>query len=296
MSITIRQKQKIESIIDSQELNIYWDGENPLDILRGITNHIMKKESNKDKNKMIEKIFTHSLYVRRFSIYILEKDENLNTKENLNKLLIAETFHDLGKILEYNIENYNDDIHAEYSEYITELILKKQNKLNNIDIKEICKMIRYHSLKGNKCPKDASKLDKILMDADLLDEKCGQRFFKLCMNIYTQEVFSIRIKEKIEEKRKKKGKTKLKNKQINAIIENCKKDNLNHENYELLYKIIYKYKNENKQKINEKSVIPELSKQVYEEQILISDSLFASAEVFAFVDDYFNEIVNTINK
>ena len=43
-------------------------------------------------------------------------------------------------------------------------------------------------------------------------------------------------------------------------------------------------------------MIPELSKQVYEEQILISDSLFASAEVFAFVDDYFNEIVNTINK
>ena len=72
MTVTIRQKQKIESIIDSQELNIYWDSENPLDILRGITNHIMKKESNKDKNKMIEKIFTHSLYVRRFSIYILE--------------------------------------------------------------------------------------------------------------------------------------------------------------------------------------------------------------------------------
>ena len=77
MTITIRQKQKMNSMLDSQELNIYWSSENHLDILRGVTNHIMKKESNKDKNKMIEKIFTHSLYVRRFSIYILEKDSSV---------------------------------------------------------------------------------------------------------------------------------------------------------------------------------------------------------------------------
>lgn len=287
---------KIKNWMNKPEFNIDWEVDTDKQIIQKIIKYIGNNLSYEDRTKLSHRILIHSLYVKRYAIDILEQDENLYVPENAEKISTAALFHDIGKLLDANniIETYDDKNHAEYSAFMTKIILSKQNKWSDTEIDEIVNMIKIHSLKGNNCPKDASPLAKILMDADLLDEKCGVRFFKLCMAKYSDEILLTRINAKISRKLNKTGKTKLKKNQIKEIIKKCKRDNLNSEDFDLLYNIFITDRDSNRKIVKEKSVCPELTIPLFESEIKYAYSLFCSTEVFAFTDSYFDELVAKI--
>lgn len=287
---------KLKNWMNKPEFNINWELDNDKQIVQKIIKYVGNNLSYEDRTKLSHRILIHSLYVKRYAIDILEQDENLYVPINIEKISIAALFHDIGKILDAKniIETYDDKNHAEYSAFMTKIILSKQNKLSDTEIDEIVNMIKIHSLKGNNCPKDASPLAKILMDADLLDEKCGVRFFKLCMAKYSDEILLTRINIKIARKLNKTGRTKLKKNQIKEIIKKCKRDNLNNEDFDLLYNIFIADRDSNRKIVKEKSVCPELTIPLFESEIKYAYSLFCTTEVFGFTDKYYDDLIAKI--
>lgn len=287
---------KLKNWMNKPEFNINWELDNDKQIVQKIIKYVGNNLSYEDHTKLSHRILIHSLYVKRYAIDILEQDENLYVPINIEKISIAALFHDIGKILDAKniIETYDDKNHAEYSAFMTKIILSKQNKWSDTEIDEIVNMIKIHSLKGNNCPKDASPLAKILMDADLLDEKCGVRFFKLCMAKYSDEILLTRINAKISRKLNKTGRTKLKKNQIKEIIKKCKRDNLNNEDFDLLYDIFTADRDSNRKIIKEKSVCPELTIPLFESEIKYAYSLFCTTEVFGFTDKYYDDLIAKI--
>lgn len=287
---------KLKNWMNKPEFNINWELDNDKQIVQKIIKYVGNNLSYEDHTKLSHRILIHSLYVKRYAIDILEQDENLYDPENAEKISTAALFHDIGKLLDANniIETYDDKNHAEYSAFMTKIILSKQNKWSDTEIDEIVNMIKIHSLKGNNCPKDASPLAKILMDADLLDEKCGVRFFKLCMAKYSDEILLTRINAKILRKLNKTGRTKLKKNQIKEIIKKCKRDNLNNEDFDLLYDIFTADRDSNRKIVKEKSVCPELTIPLFESEIKYAYSLFCTTEVFGFTDKYYDDLIAKI--
>lgn len=288
---------KINKMLMSPKLGFTWEVDDDKQILEKLIKFVGNKLSYENHTKLSHRVLVHSLYVKRYALDIIQQDEKLYVPENIEKISTAALFHDVGKILDVEpniIETYNDKNHADYSAFITKIILTKQNKWNESEINEIINMIKIHSLKGNNCPKDASPLAKILMDADLLDEKCGVRFFKLCMAKYSDEVLLAKINAKIERKLNKTGKTKLKKNQIKEIIKKCKRDNLNSEDFDLLYNIFITDRDSNRKTVKEKSVCPELTIPIFESEIEYAYRLFCSTEVFGFTDKYFDELISKI--
>lgn len=287
---------KLKNWMNKPEFNINWELDNDKQIVQKIIKYVGNNLSYEDHTKLSHRILIHSLYVKRYAIDILEQDENLYVPINIEKISIAALFHDIGKILDAKniIETYDDKNHAEYSAFMTKIILSKQNKWSDTEIDEIVNMIKIHSLKGNNCPKDASPLAKILMDADLLDEKCGVRFFKLCMAKYSDEILLTRINAKISRKLNKTGRTKLKKNQIKEIIKKCKRDNLNNEDFDLLYDIFTADRDSNRKIVKEKSVCPELTIPLFESEIKYAYSLFCTTEVFGFTDKYYDDLIAKI--
>lgn len=287
---------KLKNWMNKPEFNINWELDNDKQIVQKIIKYVGNNLSYEDHTKLSHRILIHSLYVKRYAIDILEQDENLYVPINIEKISIAALFHDIGKILDAKniIETYDDKNHAEYSAFMTKIILSKQNKWSDTEIDEIVNMIKIHSLKGNNCPKDVSPLAKILMDADLLDEKCGVRFFKLCMAKYSDEILLTRINAKISRKLNKTGRTKLKKNQIKEIIKKCKRDNLNNEDFDLLYDIFTADRDSNRKIVKEKSVCPELTIPLFESEIKYAYSLFCTTEVFGFTDKYYDDLIAKI--
>lgn len=287
---------KLKNWMNKPEFNINWELDNDKQIVQKIIKYVGNNLSYEDHTKLSHRILIHSLYVKRYAIDILEQDENLYVPKNIEKISTAALFHDVGKLLDANniIETYDDKNHAEYSAFMTKIILSKQNKWSDTEIDEIVNMIKIHSLKGNNCPKDASPLAKILMDADLLDEKCGVRFFKLCMAKYSDEILLAKINAKIARKLNKTGRTKLKKNQIKEIIKKCKRDNLNNEDFDLLYNIFITDRDSNRKIVKEKSLCPELTIPLFESEIKYAYSLFCTTEVFGFTDKYYDELISKI--
>lgn len=287
---------KINKMLMSPMIGCDWEVDTDKQIVQKLIKFIGNNLSYEDRTKLSHRILIHSLYIKRYAIDILEQDENLYVPKNIEKISTAALFHDIGKLLDASniIETYDDKNHAEYSAFMTKIILSKQNKWSDTEIDEIVNMIKIHSLKGNNCPKDAPPLAKILMDADLLDEKCGVRFFKLCMAKYSDEILLTRINAKIARKLNKTGKTKLKKNQIKEIIKKCKRDNLNSEDFDLLYNIFIADRDSNRKIVKEKSLCPELTIPLFESEIKYAYSLFCSTEVFGFTDKYFDELISKI--
>lgn len=287
---------KINKMLMSPMIGCEWEVDTDKQIVQKLIKFVGNNLSYEERTKLSHRILIHSLYVKRYAIDMLEQDENLYVPENVEKISTAALFHDIGKLLDVNniVETYDDKDHAEYSAFIVKIILSKQNKWSDADIDEIVNMIEIHSLKGEKCPKDASPLAKILMDADLLDEKCGVRFFKLCMAKYSDEILLARINAKIARKLNKTGRTKLKKNQIKEIIKKCKRDNLNNEDYDLLYDIFTADRDLNRKIVKEKSLCPEITIPLFESELKYAYSLFCTTEVFGFTDKYYDELVAKI--
>lgn len=287
---------KINKMLMSPMIGCEWEVDTDKQIVQKLIKFVGNNLSYEERTKLSHRILIHSLYVKRYAIDMLEQDENLYVPENVEKISTAALFHDIGKLLDVNniVETYDDKDHAEYSAFIVKIILSKQNKWSDADIDEIVNMIKIHSLKGDKCPKDVPPLTKILMDADLLDEKCGVRFFKLCMAKYSDEILLARINAKIARKLNKTGRTKLKKNQIKEIIKKCKRDNLNNEDYDLLYDIFTADRDLNRKIVKEKSLCPEITIPLFESELKYAYSLFCTTEVFGFTDKYFDELVAKI--
>lgn len=287
---------KINKMLMSPMIGCDWEVDTDKQIVQKLIKFVGNNLSYEEHTKLSHRILIHSLYVKRYAIDMIERDENLYVPENVEKISTAALFHDIGKLLDVNniMETYDDKDHAEYSAFIAKIILSKQNKWSGADIDEIVNMIKIHSLKGDKCPKDVSPLAKILMDADLLDEKCGVRFFKLCMAKYSDEILLARINAKIARKLNKTGRTKLKKNQIKEIIKKCKRDNLNNEDYDLLYDIFTADRDLNRKIVKEKSLRPELTIPLFESEIKYAYSLFCTTEAFGFTDKYYDDLIAKI--
>lgn len=287
---------KINKMLMSPMIGFDWEVDTDKQIVQKLIKFVGNNLSYEERTKLSHRILIHSLYVKRYAIDIIEQDKNLYVPKNVEKISTAALFHDIGKLLEVNniVETYDDKNHAEYSAFIVKIILSKQNKWSDTEINEIVNMIKIHSLKGNNCPKDASPLSKILMDADLLDEKCGVRFFKLCMAKYSDEILLTRINAKIARKLNKTGRTKLKKNQIKEIIKKCKRDNLNNEDFDLLYDIFTADRDSNRKIVKEKSVYPGITIPLFESEIKYAYSLFCTTEVFGFTDKYYDELISKI--
>lgn len=257
-----RTKSRIEKLMNSRDLNINWEFDNDEQIIRSLIGFIMKKEDYEKRNKYINKIIEHSYYVERYGMDLLSRMEEHNTKENKDMIRIAATYHDIGKVLEFVIDNYDDKNHAECSAYLTRLILNKQCKYEKEKILEITQVIKNHSNKGSKCPDNATILDKVLMDADLLDERTGSRWFKLCTLKYNEEIFARKIEKKLNKKVNDNG-GEISKKEIKKIIKKCKRDNLNNEDRSLFLFLQLDGADKNRAVITEKMVLPDYTKELF---------------------------------
>lgn len=289
MSIDSTEQYKIKNFIESEKINIDWENDSYKMILHKICLYTTRNKNTIKQNKIVQKVITHAESVRELAFKIANENEEILNTVNIKTLDISALFHDLGKTLEFVLDKYDNDKHAEYSEYMTKIILKKQNKLCDDEIAEICKSIKYHSFKGELCPKDASINDKILMDADLLDEKCGTRFFELCMIQYSDDILIKNIKYRVKQKEEKIG-HKLSTKQFMKIVEKCRRDNLNNENFSELFDTMIINKNSNTRKIKEKSVCIDITFPVYSKELAVSDSQFSFIGIYEFTDRYLNKL------
>lgn len=289
MKIDDKQKQKIDKFINDNVLNINWEEDSYKFIINKLTLYATRNLSPIKQNKAIQKVTTHAESVRELASYISIEDKEISNTVDSEVLEISSLFHDIGKICEYIIDNYIDDEHAMYSEFITKIVLQKQNKLSEEKIKAICKSIKYHSYKGTLCPKDATINDKILMDADLLDEKCGVRYFELCMIKYSDEVLLKLIKERVKRKEEKCGK-KLSTKQFLKIIEKCRRENLNNEDFSELFDIIRRNNIRNQKKILEKCVCEDITFPVYKRELHKADLQFSFMGIYEFTNNYIDKL------
>lgn len=140
----------------------------------------------KKRNKLTHQVISHSFRVIINMMIILKdltnKGDYFNETE-LYSMYIATMFHDVGKIITKNDTSMDDDDHAYISYLMMKYILDKDLIRTSIyyscDI--ILEMIRYHSNK-TKYRDQISIYVKILRDADLFDEICGDSLFELLRN------------------------------------------------------------------------------------------------------------------
>lgn len=139
----------------------------------------------KKRNKLTHQVVSHSFRVINNMKIILKdltnKGDYFDATE-LYSMYIAAMFHDIGKIMTKNDKLDNED-HAYISYLIMKYILDKKLIRTSIDYSYdiILEMIYSHSNK-TKYRDQISIYDKILRDADLFDELCGDSLFELLRN------------------------------------------------------------------------------------------------------------------
>ena len=141
-----------------------------------------RKGSNK---KIFNKIYSHGdrqyIRFRKCIDFINEHNDNkiIISDDEYKLIRLASLFHDIGKLRicdkerkKPNKDNKYKDHHI-FSKIITDNILIIKG-FNLIDRNYITRIIEYHGLKKkSKVPDDATIIEKIFMDIDRIDEKCG---------------------------------------------------------------------------------------------------------------------------
>lgn len=136
----------------------------------------------KKQNKLTQQVISHSFRVVNNMMIILKdlinKGDYFDETE-LYSMYIAALFHDIGKIMTKNDKLDNDD-HAYISYLMMKYILDEDLIRTSMDFSYdiILEMIYAHSNK-TKYRDQISIYDKILRDADLFDELCGDSLFEL---------------------------------------------------------------------------------------------------------------------
>lgn len=147
--------------------------------------------SEKKQNKLTHQIIKHSFRVlnnlRTILLFLKDKGYKFNIDE-LNNMTIGVVLHDVGKVMCESDKKLKDAPHNLIGYLMIKRLFKYDNKLSNYDKCVILEMIKMHSDKR----KDRDKITiytKLLRDADLFDEICGDSLYDLlrdltiCVNI-----------------------------------------------------------------------------------------------------------------
>ena len=174
----IKTYRKIKNIMEECIFDKLDKGMTPIDIL-----HVLCKEFDSDKcdlsyKEKYNKVILHSCRVYKNILLItkfLENKGHVFTLEDKENLMIATFFHDIGKLYK---EGKN---HPLFSKYMASELFKNENMNLNINRQnKICDMIAWH---GNKIYNrdKISFLTKMIRDADLFDEVCGDSLLQLAL-------------------------------------------------------------------------------------------------------------------
>ena len=131
-----------------------------------------------DNETLRRKIISHSDRVYK-NMKIIVSNLEINhhiylSHEEMFILSISCMLHDIGK-------TYSDKNHNFYSTVITEYLLTMDERFDSELINKILEVIYFHG-KKNKNKDRISLLAKILRDADLFDEECGDSLFYLLIS------------------------------------------------------------------------------------------------------------------
>lgn len=150
-----------------------------IELLEAIINNFESDFCEDNKEVLKRKIINHSNRVYR-NMKLIVTNLELNEKIFLSKrdkfvLSVSCLLHDIGKV-------YDDNNHHIYSTIIVEYLLRLDKRFDEDLIKDILDVIYNHSKKTKKKGK-ISILSKIMRDADLFDEECGDSLVYLLIGI-----------------------------------------------------------------------------------------------------------------
>lgn len=150
-----------------------------IELLEIIINNFESDFCEDNKEDLKRKIINHSNRVYR-NMKLIVTNLELNEKIFLSKrdrfvLSISCLLHDIGKV-------YKDNNHHMYSTVIVEYLLHLDNRFDEDLINDILDVIYNHSKKTKKKGK-ISILSKIMRDADLFDEECGDSLYDLLIGV-----------------------------------------------------------------------------------------------------------------
>lgn len=185
-----------------------------IELLETIINNFESEFCDDNKEVLKRKIINHSNRVYR-NMKLLVTNLELNEKIFLSKrdkfvLSVSCLLHDIGKV-------YKDNNHHIYSTIIVEYLLRLDKRFDEDLINDILDVIYNHSKKTKKKDK-ISILSKIMRDADLFDEECGDSLFYLLIGtseFKKSNLNKIKIKESkllLYSKRDQKHKDEIKSK------------------------------------------------------------------------------------
>lgn len=150
-----------------------------LELLETIINNFESEFCDDKKEVLKRKIINHSNRVyknMKLIITNLELNEKIFLSERDKFILsISCLLHDIGKV-------YKDKDHHIYSVIIVDYLLRLDKRFDEDLINDILNVIYNHSKKTKKKDK-ISILSKIMRDADLFDEECGDSLFYLLIGI-----------------------------------------------------------------------------------------------------------------
>lgn len=150
-----------------------------IELLEIIINNFESDHCEDSKEILKRKIINHSNRVYR-NMKLIVTNLELNEKIFLSKrdkfvLSVSCLLHDIGKV-------YDDNDHNYYSTVIVDYLLRLDDRFDDDLINDILDVIYNHSKKTKKKNK-ISILSKIMRDADLFDEECGDSLFYLLIGM-----------------------------------------------------------------------------------------------------------------
>lgn len=146
-----------------------------IELLETIINNFESDFCEDTKEVLKRKIINHSNRVYR-NMKLIVTNLELNEKIFLSKrdkfvLSVSCLLHDIGKV-------YKDEEHNFHSTVIVDYLLRLDKRFDEDLINDILDVIYNHSKKTKKKSK-IYILSKIMRDADLFDEECGDSLFYL---------------------------------------------------------------------------------------------------------------------
>lgn len=150
-----------------------------IELLKTIINNFESDFCEDNKEDLKRKIINHSNRVYK-NMKLIVTNLELKEKIFLSKrdkfvLSVSCLLHDIGKV-------YDDNNHNYYSVIITDYLLRLDKRFDEDLINDILDVIYNHSKKTKKKNK-ISILSKIMRDADLFDEECGDSLFYLLIGV-----------------------------------------------------------------------------------------------------------------
>ena len=224
----------IKSRLDKYIKNNLYKNMSILELLQVFIDNFVSKHCDDDNETLRRKIISHSNRVYK-NMKIIVSNLEINhhiylSHEEMFILSISCMLHDIGK-------TYSDKNHNFYSTVITEYLLTMDERFDSELINKILEVIYFHS-KKNKNKDRISLLAKILRDADLFDEECGDSLFYLLISkiknkkdtlnkldiVKAKQLLKIKIcnehMEEIESKINTQGGKELYRRLLNETIEN----------------------------------------------------------------------------